>query len=165
LLLDYGPLLTAIVQFYFRDRAEPERRQAALKDVRPNGRPLAEEQGERVLEFLGHAPRRLTTPHVLTELFKLRAHSELRKIKDFKKSSFDALRKLNIEEKHYAFNLLALKSEFVECVCRFGLTDASLVYVSELERCTVLTDDKRLYQFSGRRVRLLLLDELLASDS
>ena len=161
LLLDTGPLLTALVHFYFRVRKEPERRQATLRDIR-NGRPLTDEEGERVLEFLGRAPRRLTTPHVLTEVFKLRAHSELRKISDFRRSSLDALRKLYIEERHCPLIDLASQSELVDCVCRHGLTDAALLYVSEQEHCTLLTDDKRLFDFGWRKGRLLLLEQLLA---
>jgi predicted nucleic acid-binding protein len=162
LVLDTGPLLTALVLFYFRDlRQESERRWAVLKDIRPDGRPLTEEEGESVLEFLGRAPRRFTTPHVLTEVFKLRAHSELRKISDFRRSSFDALRKLYIEERHCPLSDLASQPELVDSVCRHGLTDAALLYVSAHVRCTLVTDDKRLFQFTGRKVQLLVLDELL----
>ena len=128
-------MLTALVHVYFRIRREPERRQAAFRDIR-DGWPLTEEEGEKVLEFLGRAPRRLTTPHVLTEIFKLRGHSELRKISDFKRSSLDALRKLYIEERHCPLSDLASQSELVDRVCRHGLTDAALLYVSEQEHCT-----------------------------
>ena len=159
MLLDTGPLLTALALIYYRDfRQEP-----VPKDIRPNKRPLTEEEGERVLEFLGRAPKRLTTPHVLTEVFKLRDRSELRRhVEHFRRSSLDALKKLNIEERYCPLNELARESDFVDCVCRYGLTDAPLLYVSVQEHCTVLTDDRRLFEFGGRKVRLMLLDELLA---
>jgi predicted nucleic acid-binding protein len=158
LLLDTGPLLTALALIYYRDvKQEP-----VPNDIRPNKRPLSEEDGERVLEFLGRAPRRLTTPHVLTEVFKLRDRSELRRRgEDFRGSSLDALKKLNIEERHCPLSELASESNFVDCMCRHGLTDAALLCVSVRENCTVLTDDKRLFEFAGRKVQLLLLDELL----
>jgi len=82
----------------------------------------------------------------------------------FRRYGIDALRKHNIQEVHCSLEDLLVHTGSRDQLYHLGLTDAVLLYVSELEHGVILTDDQRLVDRGSWQSQLLLLDNLLKAD-
>jgi predicted nucleic acid-binding protein len=161
ILLDTGPLLTLLAISFLRETDAGEaRHRAVLSDIQPEWTRV---EAARFSEFLALYPRRLTTTHVLTEAFKLRQHSELKQDEyRFRRFVPGELRKADVREVYCSLEDLSSDAESMEWVCRVGLTDAALLFVSRREGCPILSDDTRLRD-SGSGSQVLILNNLQLS--
>jgi len=159
-LLDNGPLLTLLALEYLdKTGAGRQRADRVLGDIRESG-PMNDLDRERFQRIVGRFDRRMTTPHVLAEAFKLREHSALKTDAwNFRRISLDTIKRTSILEITCTAADLSSKAQMTECVCQFGLADAVLLHLSATEGHVLLTDDKRLF---GPQVQFL--DFLLRSS-
>lgn len=108
----------------------------------------------------------LTTPHVAAEVMKLRARSRLAsESSDFRRFALTFLGGPDIEEVPCSVTELN-QEDFSSLVCRFGLTDAALIFVAAGRRCLLLTDDGELFSTysAGTQFEIRLLDEYLRQE-
>jgi hypothetical protein len=162
ILVDTGPLLTLLTLDYLRETGAAEtRRGAVLADIRAERQWTVIEE-ELFSELLSQYSRLLTTPHVVAEAFKLRAHAALKGDQHrFRRLAMSSFKKANLQEVHCPLVDLALNEDSVEWVCNFGATDAMLLHVSMKEACLILTDDTRLLRAGTGRI--LVLDRELSA--
>ena len=102
----------------------------------------------------------LTTAHVLCEVFKLRESSALSRNKEgFTRNSLEVLTGEVVRELPCPIANLCREDDFRELICRDGLTDAGLMFVTAKNSALVLTDDRRLFssysENSGYEIELL----------
>ena len=102
----------------------------------------------------------LTTAHVISEALKLREASALGREKEaFRRNSLDVLIGDTISEIPCPIMEVCLEEDFRQLICRYGLTDAGLIFVADKNRALVLTDDGRLFssysENSGYVIELL----------
>ncbi len=163
LLLDTGPLLTYLALRYADSTKAPKAYTDILfRDIRKHGERFsvtAQEHFRKLIE-MRHA---LTTPHVILEVTKLREHSELARAGGFREFSLAVLTGGAISEIWYSFEEIYRESEYMDLARRFGVADASLLFVSAREGCLLLTDDNRLFDAygAGSKFQMRLLDEYL----
>jgi hypothetical protein len=165
-LLDAGPLLTHLALHYLQKTgAEKARRDAVLRDVRPDSEvPFAETEQERLGILLDRFKRLLTTPHVVAEVLKLRGYSMLfRDEMQFRKLSLELLTSERMEEVPCPLREVCADPDCRDLICRLGLSDAGLIYVATREKCLLLTDDRRMFgaYTSGAEFEIRLLDDCL----
>lgn len=165
-VLDTGPLLTYLAVHYLdQTEADTARRSAVVQDVRRGSR-FAKAEQERFQVLLDRSEHLLTTPHALCEVLKLREHSVLSQDRErFCRISLKLLMDGKLKEVSCPVRELCADEAYGELICRFGLTDAAVVYLAENERCLLLTDDRKLCRTytSGAVFEIRLLDEYLRS--
>lgn len=156
ILLDTGPLLAFIALRYLQETAAGEaRRRKILSDIQP-GLEWTAVEAERFSHLISRYARLLTTTHVLTEVFKLRKYSELKRdAHTFMRFAADALRRSNVREVHCSLEDFSSNEELIDLACSVGLTDAALVFVSKREGCPILSDDTRLFETGWAQVFIL----------
>jgi hypothetical protein len=154
-LLDTGPLLTLLALEFLREtEAGHSRRVAVLQELR--GKEINRLEEERFTEVFANYQRKLTTPHVLTEVFKLRDWSQLKRHEPhFRKVGIDTIKRAGIREITASLAELASNQDAIRRICLLGLTDAALLYVSGKENWTLLTDDRPLLAFASGQIQLL----------
>jgi hypothetical protein len=127
-----------------------------------NGASFARGKQQRLRQVLEN--RVITTPHVLVEVFRLREASQLNKRRaDLRSCCLDLLAAGTIlEEPCPAYNLYR-DSRFRDFACRFGITDAGLLYTASQRKAVLLTDDRRLFAGVGFGLgcEIQLLDDYL----
>jgi hypothetical protein len=165
-VLDTGPLLTHLALHYLQKTgADKATRDAVLGDVRRDTRtPFAETEQERFGLLLGRFKRVVTTPHVVAEVLKLRGYSMLsRDEMQFRKLSLELLTSERMEEVPCPLREVCADPDWRDLICRFGLSDAGLIYVATREKCLLLTDDRRMFGAypSGAEFEIHLLDNCL----
>jgi predicted nucleic acid-binding protein len=140
---------------YVRDIGIGQARGAViLRDVR--GRDVHPLEQERLEEVFAGFQRLLTTPHILTEAFRLRKYSELRKDEyRFREVAINVFKRTAIQEITASLGDFTSNQDAILRICQLGLTDAILLHVSAKENCTVLTDDQELLPFGLGRIQLL----------
>lgn len=165
-MLDAGPLLTYLGLRYLDSiNASKAKRDAIFHDLRPTTMRFAEPEQDR-LRNLMRTRRLLATPHVNVEVLKLRKTSHLADERfAFREFSLTLLDK-EIGEETCSIAELSGEPDFRNLVCRFGLTDAALVFIAAKYRCLLLTDDARLFAVysTGAKYQIRLLDEYLTQS-
>lgn len=88
----------------------------------------------------------LTTAHVISEALKLRGMSVLSQEKEeFRRSSLDVFTHDAISEIPCPIAEICREEDFRQLICRYGLTDAGVIFVASKNGALVLTDDRRLF--------------------
>jgi len=101
-----------------------------------------------------------TTAHVISEVLKLRESSALRKEEElFRRNSLDLLTNGSVIEISCPIMEVRREEEFCDLTCRYGLTDAGVIFVAFKMRALVLADDQR--PFQAYSVRPVYVIELL----
>jgi hypothetical protein len=138
-------------------------RNRLFQDIR-HGKPFSEDDQERLGELI-EARDALTTPHVILEATKLREYSELARTTGFRDFSLKVLSSGAISETWCSLKELCKEPEYMDLARRFGVADASLLFVSVREECLLLTDEGRLFaaRRAGSKFQIRLLDEYLSS--
>jgi predicted nucleic acid-binding protein len=142
-VIDSGPLFSALVINY-------DRQYSFGRSLRYNGvlAPSLRESGvqTRFLNFLSSIPQKLTTAHVISELWRL----ERSRLKlygagwtSFWRTSIDLLTQWAIDERLVRLIDLAANANLRECVTEIGATDAALIQLAEQHGCVLITDDER----------------------
>ena len=165
LLLDTGPLLTYLALRYADStKASKAYADTLFRDIRKQSDRFGATTQERFRELI-ETRQTLTTPHVILEATRLREHSELVGAEGFSDFSLGILTGGDITEIWWALEEVCEQSEYIDLVHRFGVADASLLFVSAREGCLLLTDDDRLFDAygAGSKFQIRLLDEYLAS--
>jgi len=77
--------------------------------------------------------------------------------------ALEALRRAGVKEQPCSLDEICGEPDFEDLLCRYGLTDAGLVYVAHREECVLLTDDRRLFgaYSAGSRFKILGLEDYL----
>jgi hypothetical protein len=164
-LLDTGPLLTYLALRYADSTNAPKAyRDTLFRDIRKDGQQFgatAQEHFRKLIE-MQHA---LTTPQVILEATKLREYSELAKATGFRDFSLRVLSSGAITETWCSLEEICKEPEYLALARRFGVADASLLFVSAREECVLLTDEGRLFDARGAESKFQMrqLDEYLAS--
>jgi hypothetical protein len=164
-LLDTGPLLTYLALRYADSTKAPiAYRDKLFRDIRKKGQPFsatAQERFRKLVE-IDHA---LTTPHVILEATKLREYSQLARAVNFPEFSLEVLTSRPISEVWCSLEEICKEPEYIDLVHRFGVADASLLFVSDREECLLLTDEGPLFAAfrAGSKFQIRLLDEYLGS--
>lgn len=161
IVIDTGPLLTYLALRYLdRDDAPQARRNQIFDELR-RAKPFADTEQEHLRHAMSRAV--LTTPHVLTEVFRLRESSILRKLEGFLPCSLDILDQGSIIEVQCPTAELSKDRDFRELICRRGLTDAGLVFIATRRKALLLTDDVRLSEdySAGASYEIWTLDDYL----
>jgi hypothetical protein len=160
IVIDTGPLLTYLVIQYLDNLDSKEAPKAwrdhVLREIR--GRAFGETERERFLE-LTKRPM-LTTAHVISEALKLRETSALSLEKEaFRRNSLGVLTGGAISEISCPMTEICQEEDFRQLICRYGLTDAGLIFVAAKNSALLLTDDGRLFgsysESSGHVIELL----------
>jgi hypothetical protein len=165
-LLDTGPLLTYLALRYADSTNAPKAyRDTLFRDIRKQGQRFsatAQEHFRKLIETQ-HA---LTTPQVILEATKLREHSELARATGFGDFSLRVLSSGTISETWCSLEELCKEPEYLALARRFGVADASLLFVSAREKCLLLTDEDPLFAAcrAESKFRIRLLDEYLDSS-
>jgi hypothetical protein len=164
-LLDTGPLLTYLALRYADTTKAPKAyRDTLFRDIRNQSERFGATAQEYFLKLIEmrHA---LTTPHVILEATKLREHSELARAEGFREFSLAVLTGGAISEIWYSLEEIYRESEYMDLARRFGVADASLLFVSAREECLLLTDDQDLFAAyeAGSKFQIRLLEEYLGS--
>jgi hypothetical protein len=129
-LLDAGPLLTYLTLRYSDWlRASKAQRATLFQDIRSQCPPFDETEQERFRKLI-EVSRALTTSHVIVEVTKLREHSALAKARGFREFSLGVLTGGAISETGCSLEELCKEPEYFDLVLRFGVADASLLFVS-----------------------------------
>jgi hypothetical protein len=165
-LLDTGPLLTYLALRYADSiKASKSYRDRLFQDIRSQSPPFNEDRQERLSELI-EVRAAQTTPHVILEATRLRKHSELAKATGFRDFSLRVLVSGAISEVWCSLEELCKEPEYLALTLRFGVADASLLFVSAREECLTLTDDRGLFGAYGieSRFKVGLLDEYLGSS-
>jgi hypothetical protein len=158
IIIDTGPLLTYLALRYLdRHNAQKARRDQVFNELLP-GITFADTEQQHLRRAMSREV--LTTPHVLTEVFKLREPSILKKLEGFLACGLDILGQGRIIEIPCPTAKLCEDRGFRELICRRGLTDAGLVFVAmQQQSALLLTDDSRLFgdypAGAGFEIRLL----------
>lgn len=149
--------------YYQNVGAGPARYKSVLADVRGKTPEDVEDFEGRFNQLLRRGRCQLaTSPHVLTEVFKLRKHSQLEVDEPrFRRLALDELKKAAIEEVHCPASDLSSKDS-IDRICRLGLTDATLLHLAMQRDYVILTDDGKFHAESMGYIRLL--DNLLSGD-
>ena len=169
-MLDTGPLLTHLALHYAeRIKAGIATRDAILRKIRSQ-MPFDESRQEAFKTLCRAAAPVLTTPHVLTEVFRLRKESELyRRQVDFRSVALELLVSGNIEEVHRPAESLYENSHYRDLVSRLRLTDTGFVSLAVEYDCVLLTDDDEMFQAypssPGTGFQIRMLDEYLREKS
>lgn len=97
------------------------------------------------------------------EATKLRGRSELKRIESFPEFSLKILTSGAISEIGCSLEELCEDREYFDLALRFGVADATLLFVSAREGCLLLTDEGRLLDThgAGSRFQMRRLDEYL----
>lgn len=157
IVIDTGPLLTYLaIRYLDSTDASKARRDHVLWEIR--GRAFAETEQERFVELMKQ--HILTTAHVISETLKLREKSILSLEKeDFRRNSLEILTGGAVSEISCPITEICQEQDFRQLICRYGLTDAGLIFVAAKNRALVLTDDGRLFssysESSGHAIELL----------
>ncbi len=157
IVIDTSPLLTYLAIRYLDSKDAPKaRRDQVITEIR--GKTFAATEQERFLELMKQ--RTFTTAHVISEVLKLREKSVLSLEKeDFRRNSLDVLTGDTISEIPCPIMEVCQEEDFRQLICRYGLTDAGLIFVADKNRALVLTDDGRLFssysENSGYVIELL----------
>jgi len=162
IVLDTGPLLIYLAIPYLRSvGAGNTWRDEVFRSLQKR---VALDQGlqERFETRLSSFSPVLTTTLVLGEVFRLRESSPLAQAtEEFRRVSIGTVQR--IVEVPVTLAQIVSDSGFGELICRFGLIDASILWLGSSRQCPILTDDERLFS-SHTRVHfpdLLLLDNVL----
>jgi hypothetical protein len=148
-LLDTVPLLTYLaVRYADSISASKAYRDRLFQEIRSQSPPFAEDDQERLGELI-EVRGALTTPHVILEATKLREISELAKAEGFRDFSLEVLSSGAISETWCSLEELCKEPEYSALARRFGVADASLLFVSDRKECLLLTDDDRLFDAYG----------------
>ena len=168
-VLDHSPLLTYFGLHYLQStKADKATSDEFLRWLRPSGSPLTETEQERFLSSLPCFEHVLTTPHVLTEAFKIRGGSKLcRYREDLRRVGVSMLLKGGVEEVAVPVMELCAQEDFAALVYRLGLPDAGVIYLAVRQQGLLLTDDKRLYSDypASDSFQICMLDEYLRADA
>jgi hypothetical protein len=162
-LLDTGPLLTYLALCYADSTGTPRAdRDALFRYTRKQGPRFSETQQERFGKLI-EARHALTTPHVILEATRLREYSELAKVESFREFSHEVLTTGAISEIWFSLEEICKEPKYTDLVRRFGVTDASLLFISARKECLLLTDDNRLFAAhgAGSKFEIWRLDEYL----
>jgi hypothetical protein len=152
-----GPLLTYLAIRYLDSMdASKATRNHVLWEIR--GRAFDEVEQERFLELMKQ--HTFTTAHVISETLKLRGNSAMsREAEEFRRNSLEVLMGGAITEIACPMAEICKAEDFRQLICRYGLTDAGVVFVASNNRALVLTDDGRLFgsysEDSGHVIALL----------
>jgi len=135
--------------------ATKARRNHVLGEIRGT---FDEAEQERFLELMKQ--RTFTTAHVISEALNLREASALSREKEgFRRNSLEVLMGGAITEIACPIAEICKTEDFRQLICRYGLTDAGVVFVASNDRALVLTDDGRLFgsysEDSGHVIALL----------
>jgi hypothetical protein len=95
----------------------------------------------------------------------MRERSELARVGNFLEFSIGVLFGGSISEIWCSLEDICKEAEFIDLVHRFGVADASLLFVSAREECLLLTDDQDLFAAYGTesKFQMRLLDEYLTA--
>jgi predicted nucleic acid-binding protein len=98
---------------------------------------------------------------VILEATRLREHSELARAESFGDFSLEVLTSGAILEIWCSLDEICKEPKYMDLVRRFGVADASLLFISAREGCLLLTDDDRLFAAhgAGSKFELWGLDE------
>jgi hypothetical protein len=162
-LLDTGPLLTYLALRYADLMDVPSSYRASLfRDIRQRGRRFSETDQERLGKLI-ETRHALTTPHVILEATRQRKPSELARVERFREVSLAVLTSGAISEIWCSLEEICKQPKYMNLVRRFGVADATLLFISAREGCLLLTDDNRLFAAlgSGSEFEIWRLDEYL----
>ena len=162
-LLDTGPLLTYLALRYADSTKAPKAyRDTLFRDIRKHGERFSATTQEHFRKLI-EARHAMTTPHVILEATKLREY--LSKATGFRDFSLNVLGSGAISETWCSVEELCKEPEYMDLARRFGVADASLLFVSVREECLLLTDEGRLFaaRRAGSKFQMRLLDEYLSS--
>ncbi len=141
-VIDTGPLFDALVLNYHLQRAQygrPLRCTSVIDEVLQNA-----SAQRRFLELLASIQEKLTTSHVIAELYGLRSKLDLHPPDShyFWRTSIDLLVQWRIEEK--LIKLLDLNSDdsLRNCLPRIGVTDTGLIDLAARHSCILITRDE-----------------------
>jgi predicted nucleic acid-binding protein len=117
----------------------------------------------------GSLARRQTvtrTAHVLTETLNLRKHSKLKQREEqFRGIAIDVMLRSGIREIQCDVGEMCGAPNAIsrEQICRFGITDAAILYAARRENCVIVTVDHKLFQLiqPDDRNRIQMLDHLV----
>jgi predicted nucleic acid-binding protein len=160
-VMDTGPMLTWLVLRYLNQCGAPKStRDAFMTALELREGPLAETEQDYFLQKVGRHSPVLTTTYSAAEVMKLREHSLLKHEEPFFRFRLDLLSCGTITE--YPCTLATLRTAgFWDLVLNHGAADASLAWLASYMRCTLVTDDKRLFELlsTGTAFKLSLLRE------
>jgi hypothetical protein len=164
-LLDTGPLLTYLALRY-ADWSSASRayRDTLFRDIRKQGPRFSETEQERFSKLI-ETRHALTTPHVIMEATRLREHSELARVENFREFSLEVLTSSAISEIWCSLEEICKEPKYMDLVLRFGVADASLLFISARDERLLLTDENRLfaaYGAGGSKFEIWRLDKYLS---
>jgi hypothetical protein len=108
-------------------------------------RPLPLEQFESLWNFFGSDRRRIVTQNVVAEAFTNRMRQG-----DWSRG-IGLLREYGLEERECCIAYLYARGEFRRMIDEIGPTDAGLIYIAEVEKATIISEDGRLRPWAGVR--------------
>jgi hypothetical protein len=162
IVVDNGPLLTWLTISFLNSRDTLKAvRDQILAGIRPDS-VISETHQQRLHEMMTQGV--LTTPHVISETLKLREHSALGAMQEeFRNYSLKLLTSLSIREIPCPIAEICSEREFRQLICRYGLTDAGLIFIASRYAALLLTDDARLSRdySAGGGYQIELLDAYL----
>ena len=135
----------------------PER-ERELQEVWGREDAVSLEQFDALWQMFERAHRRIVTQHIVAEVF---SNKRRRLLKEWR-SAIKLLPKYSVEERGCCVCDLYASDDFHQIMEEIGPTDAGLIYTAEREGATIVTEDRRLRQFSyDHGIAVLTLNELV----
>lgn len=142
-------------------KADKGTRNLVFHEIQPSDVDFVERDQQNLrLAFQGGI---LTTPHILTEVLKLRKSSWLRsKQFQFRELALGLLSTRHIEE--VTCPVVDIIASLPWFICQFGLADASGLFAAQIRQAILITDDNRLFAGlpANPAFEIRLLSEFLA---
>jgi len=140
-VIDTGPLLSALVIHYQRERGRRPLLESFLEDPL-----LTRDYQEQFLNLLASIREKLTTSHVIAEMQGLeRARLKLSGADrlNFWRASIDLLTQWGLDEQLIRLLDIASHSELKERLLDIGIVDTGLIELAAQNGCVLITQDER----------------------
>jgi predicted nucleic acid-binding protein len=140
-VIDSGPLLSALVLHYQRERGRQPSLESFLEEPL-----LIRDHQEQFLNLLASIREKLTTSHAIGEIQGL-AKARLKLGGDdrlnFWRASVDLLTQWNLDEQLIRLLEMASRSELKERLLDIGIVDTGLIELAAQNGCVLITQDER----------------------
>lgn len=169
IVLDTGLLLTYLPLDYL-EGANKARRDRIFRSIHTNA-PFDETRQEHFAVMLQTRSSILTSSLVIAEALKLRGNTALNEEQvQFRRASLKKLQS-SVTEISVTLQTLMAEEGFSELVVKFGLTDASILWLGHTYECVVCTGERKereqslfgAYSLPGAKFDLQNIDRLLES--